>query len=38
MMDKEKLKKHYNAIMDKLEEMIPLRWTRILLYVEETGE
>lgn len=38
MIDEVKLNEYYNAIIDKLKEMIPVKWTRILLYAEETGE
>ena len=36
MISEEKLQKHYNKILDKLVEMIPTKWTRVLLYAEET--
>lgn len=38
MVNEAKLNKYYSAIAEKMDEMIPCEWNRIILYAEELGD
>lgn len=38
MVNEAKLNKYYSAIAEKMDEMIPCEWSRIILYAEELGD
>lgn len=38
MIDEKSLEKYYEKIAEKLDEIIPINWDKIVMYAEETGD